>query len=55
VRDAWLDIHVTSVLDNQIHRDGVFEMKTIEYIVWWLLALLMILMSPFCWIGRCDK
>lgn len=54
MRDVWLDFYVTETLDAQIHRDGVFDMKPVEWVAWVALAIGMILIYPFCKLGWCE-
>jgi hypothetical protein len=52
VRDANLDVFVYTVLDRQVHRDGVSALlRPIEYLAWAVLVALMLLMLPFSWVG----
>jgi hypothetical protein len=54
MRDAWLDSYVAATLDAQVHRNGVFDMKPVEYLAWVAVIAAMVVMAPFCWMGWCK-
>lgn len=52
MRDANLDVFVHTVLEQQVHRDGVSALlRPIEYVGWAVLTVVMLVMLPFLWMG----